>query len=124
MRTYLLKMIEKHFFVLSKDEVSNMEAGFELSDYLVGMLKRQDANLNNEEKYLSLLHPSFAQAEQEIVSRIEMLDKNKLNVWEQEKLFKDCLLFISIYYHYSAVLYPNVMANFLRLVLLKKILLT
>ena len=51
-REYLLKVIEKHFWVLSKDEIAKQiaNANVDLPDSIRDMLVIQDAELNNEEK--------------------------------------------------------------------------
>jgi hypothetical protein len=110
--------------VLSKDEIAKQitEKNFNLPDFLISMLQMQDERLDNEAEYLKVLHPLFCEAECGLVNRISKFETRF--IFERERLFDDCLLLISIYYHYSAVLVPNVMADFLRLVLMKKILLT
>ena len=127
-REYLLKVIEKHFWVLSKEEIAKQIAknrvSLYLPDYLVNMLQAQDEKLDNAPEFSKQLHPLFCEACHKITEQIEEMEKGNLTILGREKLFDDCLLFISIYYHYSAVLLPNVMADFLRQVLMKKILLT
>lgn len=125
-REYLLKVIEKHFWVLSKEEIAAQISSepLELPYFITDMLKTQSEKLDNDSEYQKLLHPSFCEAGHKIVEQIEAMEKGNLTIWGREKLFDDCLMFISIYYHYSAMLLPNVMADFLRVVLLKKILLT
>lgn len=124
-REYLLKVIEKHFWVLSKDEIAKQiaNANVELPDFIRDMLMIQDVELNNEEKR-KIFHPYFCDAIGNVRGEISLWEQEKLTIWGCEKLFDSCLLLISIFYHYSAVLVPNVMADFLRVVLLKKILLT
>ena len=124
-REYLLKVIEKHFFVLSKDEISAQikEAKLKLPDFLVEALETQHLELDNEEKQ-RIFHPYFCDTIEEVRGHIVSLEQENLTIWGRERLFDETLLFISIYYHYSAVLLPNVMADFLRLILMKKILLT
>ena len=124
-REYLLKVIEKHFWVLSKDEIAKQiaNANVELPDSIRDMLVIQDVELNNEEKR-KIFHPYFCDAIGDARGEISLWEQEKLTIWGCEKLFDSCLLLISIFYHYSAVLVPNVMADFLRVVLLKKILLT
>lgn len=124
-REYLLKVIEKHFWVLSKDEIAKQiaNANVELPDFIRDMLVIQDVELDNEENR-RILNPLFHDVIENIRGEITLLEKDQLFCRRREKLFDNCLLLISIFYHYSAVLIPNVMADFLRVVLLKKILLT
>lgn len=124
-REYLLKVIEKHFWVLSKEEIAAQiaNANVELPDFIRDMLVIQDVELNNEEKR-KIFHPYFCDAIGDARGEISLWEQEKLTIWGCEKLFDSCLLLVSIFYHYSAVLVPNVMADFLRVVLLKKILLT
>lgn len=125
-REYLLKVIEKHFWVLSKDEIAKQigDAKLLLPDCFVEALQKQDPMLDDEEKR-KYLHPLFYAAAEDIRASFDLLGNvNFVAVFDREKLFDRTLLVISIFYHYSAVLLPNVMADFLRDVLLKKILLT
>ena len=125
-RKYLLKVIEKHFFVLSKDEIAKqiVSETLELSYFIIDHLVKQSEKLDNAQEYQKIFHPLFCEAGLKIMKKINDMEKGNLSIFDREKLFDDCLLFISIYYHYSAVLYPIAMADFLRLVLTTKILLT
>lgn len=124
-REYLLKVIEKHFFVLSKEEIAEQigDAKLLLPDWFVEALQKQDPMLDDEEKR-KYLHPLFYTAAEDIRASFDLLGNVNFVVFDREKLFDRTLLVISIFYHYPAVLLPNVMADFLRDVLLKKILLT
>ena len=124
-REYLLRVIDKHFWVLSKNEIADQIAAVDLSlpDFVVNALQKQLFSLDDAEK-IRVLHPYFSDAINTIREHIVSLDNDKLTIWGRENLFDETLLIISIYYHYSGVLLANVMADFLRLVLMKKILLT
>ncbi|MBQ9034962.1 MAG: hypothetical protein IJ099_03245 [Alphaproteobacteria bacterium] len=124
-REYLLKVIEKHFWVLSKEEIAAQihETKTSLPPFLVEKLQAKMPELDSEEKR-KIFHPYFCDVIEEIRQKIASEEHENLTILGREKLFDDCLMLISIYYHYSAVLLPNVMADFLRVVLMKKILLT
>ena len=126
-RTYLLRVIEKHFFVLSKEEIAQKitEANFKLPDFLVEALQKQDPRLNAISN-LSMVNTSFTNALIEVKGHI--LNQNEKNClsdpMESEEIFDDTLLLISCYYHYSAIICMGAMVDFIRLVLTKKVLLT
>lgn len=124
-REYLLKVIEKHFFVLSKKEIAEQigDAKLQLPDWFVEALQKQDPMLDDEERR-RYLHPLFYAAVEDVRASFDLLGNLNFLIWDREKLFDNTLLVISIFYHYPAVLLPNVMVDFLRDVLLKKILLT
>jgi hypothetical protein len=124
-REYLLKVIEKHFFVLSKEEIAEQIKADKLDfpDFLVNALETQDACLDDANR-LKIINPYFCDAISDVRERINNLRDKQLTVWGKEKLFDNTLLLISVYYHYSAVSFNNVMADFIRLVLLEKVLLT
>lgn len=126
-RKYLLKVIEKHFFVLNKEEIGQQitKTDFKLPDFLVKALQTQDDKLNAISN-LSQLTEHFAKAINNVRNRILKQNEKSLHFdpLENEGIFDDALLLISIYYHYSAAMGSAVTADFIRLVLLKKVLLT
>lgn len=118
-RSYLLKAIERNFFIFDKDELSQKIAnsqGFE--ERLKSLVERQ-AGCLNDSKYLSVQHALFYKTIEELLKKM----KQNLYAHEEEMLADKSLLAISIYYHYSAVCLPTLMYVFIRNVLKEKILL-
>lgn len=126
-RQYLLKVIEKHFYVLSKEEIAQQitKADFQLPDFLVEALQTQDVKLNAISN-LSTLNEIFFKAMDDVRKRIFKQDVKSfhLDPLENESIFDDALLLISVYYHYQATIGTAATADFIRLVLIKKTLLT
>lgn len=124
-REYLLKIIERNFFVLSKEEIADRinKSSLTISDTNKVCLKDQYPQLNEIENRV-FLNPAFCDNVADLTHRIsEISNKSSVNVLKLEKIADDTLLLISIYYHYQAVLYDNIMLRFLRLVMKEKILL-
>jgi len=125
-RQYLLKVIEKHFFVLSKEEIAEKIKDshyFKLPDFLVDALQTQDQRLNSVSN-LTMVHMIVAKVFDDIS---KLIAEQKLDLCfdsDRNDLRNDALLLISIYYHYFAFVTDAVIADFIQLVLVKKILLT
>lgn len=125
-REYLLKVIEKHFFVLSKEEIAEQIKEthyFELPDFLVEALQTQDQRLNSISN-LTTVHMVVAKVIDDVSKRISAGKTDLYLAQERDELRDDTLLLISIYYHYPAFMASSLAADFIQLVLLKKILLT
>lgn len=123
-REYLLKVIDKNFWVLSKDEISEQidKIKSSLPDSVKTSLKTQNMVLASDGK--KLFHPYFSEEISNIKQRIlRETDCPFPNPLRMEVLFDQSLLLISIYYRYPEAMYDNVMAELLRLVLKEKILL-
>lgn len=124
-RDYLLKVIDKNFWPLSKEEIARQLSNVKLNlpDFLKEFLQREDDSLHTMEN-LKNFHPYFCEAIRTIEDRVDRLVEDRHpNPIYLGQLFDEALLAISIYYRYPAVLYSNVMAEFIRFVLGTKILL-
>ena len=124
-REYLLKAIRRHFCVLNKDEIV-MQIKIDrpsLPDAVIDALQDKLSVLNDESK-LKDFNPIFCSFIASIRERVEYWDNGRLTIPGRGKLFDDTLLMISVYFHYRAVVDDCVMFDFLRFVLIKKILLT
>lgn len=125
-REYLLKVIEKHFFVLSKEEIAEQIAKthyFKLPDFLVEALQTQDPRLNSISN-LTTIHMSIVKIIETLSKRISSEKANLCFDLERDELRDDTLLLISAHYHYPAFVTTSLFADFIQIVLLKKILLT
>lgn len=125
-RAYLLKVIDKHFWALSKEEIAAQATSnnFGLPEFLIEALQKQDAKLDNTEN-LKLFHPYFTDVVNEVREGIISADENRHNTPKQrERLFDQSLWLISVYYRYSAVMNNTLIADFIRLILMRKVLLT
>lgn len=124
-RDYLLKVIDKNFWPLSKEEIAKQlsTVSLNLPDFLKSFLRQQDASLSAIEN-LKNFHPYFYEAVQTVERRVDVLvEKVHPCPMDMEKLFDEALLIISIYYHYPAVLHNSIMAEFIRFVLRTNVLL-
>ena len=125
-REYLLKVIEKHFFVLSKEEIAEQIKEthyFKLPDFLVEALQTQDPRLNSISN-LTTVHMVVAKTIDDVSKQISSQKADLCFDLNRDELRDDTLLLISIYYHYPAFVSNSLIADFIWQVLLKKILLT
>lgn len=125
-RQYLLKVIEKHFFVLSKEEIAEKIKDtryFKLPDFLVEALQTQDPRLNAVSN-LTTVHMIVTKVFEDVSKHIAGQKLDLCFSLDRNELREDVLLLISIYYHYSAFVTDALIADFIQLVLVKKLLLT
>ena len=124
-REYLIKVIDKYFWVLSRQEISEQipTSNIALPDFLLSYLKQQHDILNDISKRSAFQHYFYDAVD--VTSRLITCETKQTlpNPLKMEKMFNEALLLISIYYHYQAVMLPNTMAAFIRLILKEKILL-
>lgn len=124
-RDYLLKVIDKNFWPLSKDEIAQQlsTVPLNLPDFLKEILRQEDESLSAPVN-LKNFHPYFYEALRTVENRLEALgEQMHPNPLQLEKIFDEALLIISIYYRYPAVLFSNTMAEFIRFVLRTNVLL-
>lgn len=118
-RNYLLKIIEKNFFILDKNELSREIANNPFfNQNLKNLIAEQNISLNDKEKF-AMYHSWFYGTIEELLQKFSY-NSNEI---AQEKLADASLLVVSAYYHYSAICSSATMYRFLRNVMKEKILL-
>lgn len=118
-RNYLLKIIEKNFFVLDKDELSREIADNPFfNQSLKNLITEQNSSLNDK-KMLPMYHSWLYET---IVTLRQKFIYDDCD-YEEEKIADASLLVVSAYYHYSAICSSTAMYGFLRNVIKEKILL-
>ncbi len=118
-RNYLLKVIEKNFFVLDKDELSREIADNPFFDQsLKNLVVEQSISLNDKEMFAT----HHSQVYETIKELLRKFSHNNYD-YEQEKLADASLLVVSVYYHYSEICSSTAMYVFLRNVIKEKTLL-
>lgn len=117
-RDYLLKIIEKNFILLTKDEISQKIA---YSTYFdedwKQLIKEQSEKL--DDRYCTHHYRKFDVTISKILCEIQ----NKPDLYQLMHIAEASLLVVSIYYHYSSVCFESSMYEFFRAILKEKILL-
>jgi hypothetical protein len=122
-REYLIKVIEKHFFVMSKSEIAEFSGitDLSLSESMKSLLQTADYELFKKEN-LCLNNAGFQPIVKSLIDTI-VSKRTDTDMLLYEKTFDECLFLISVYYHYPAVLSNLLIAGLIRAVLRHNILL-
>lgn len=121
-REYLLKVINKNFFLLNRDEIANAAKNnwiFRKQTTFLQFLQNQDSRLSDPES-LRLFSPYFHSIVEEVSASIQ---RGRLNPITEIGYADTSLLILSAYNEYPAICSDSIMFAFIRLVLKEKILL-
>ena len=124
-RKYLIRIIEKNFIVLEKEELSIKikDAGVILPQVVVSLVCEQSKELADPEN-LKNYYPYFHDEVQDVLKKIKTQEEVGWNSpLYLEKISDRALVLVSIYYHYPAAFDDSTIALLIQKVMMNKVLL-